>query len=297
MQLLKKTTFWLALAGTVASAVLVMKLRANLVEPVSPPPIAPAKKPFAQCLGSAGLVEARRENTFVGVPAPGLITEIRVHVWDKVTAGQPLFSIDSRDLQAALAPQKAQVVVAEASLKRLMDQLSRLEAVSDPRAISTEEIRLRRSDIEVAKAQLIAASAAVSQTENLIDRLVVRAPIDGTILQVNIRAGEYASPAALTAPIILGNIDDMQVRADVDEQLAPRVRSGAKAVACIKGDSLNPIDLEFVRIEPFIIPKRSLTGASLERVDTRVLQVIFRFKASTSRPIYVGQQMDVYIEE
>lgn len=60
----------------------------------------------------------------------------------------------------------------------------------------------------------------------------------------------------------------MQVRADVDEQIAPRVRPGARATGFIKGDSTHPIPLEFVRIEPFITPKRSLTGASIERVDT-----------------------------
>ena len=52
--------------------------------------------------------------------------------------------------------------------------------------------------------------------------------------------------------------------------------------------------LRFVRIEPYVVPKRSLTGDSLERVDTRVLQVIYEFQRP-SFPIYVGQQVDVFI--
>jgi len=52
-----------------------------------------------------------------------------------------------------------------------------------------------------------------------------------------------------------------------------------------------------VRIEPFVVPKRSLTGAPTERVDTRVLQVIFKFAHDPARPVYVGQQMDLYIRE
>ena len=55
------------------------------------------------------------------------------------------------------------------------------------------------------------------------------------------------------------------------------------------------IPLTFVRIEPYIVPKRSLTGESTERVDTRVLQIIFRFDLPQI-PVYVGQQMDVFIE-
>jgi len=54
--------------------------------------------------------------------------------------------------------------------------------------------------------------------------------------------------------------------------------------------------LEFVRVEPYVIPKMSLTGASTERVDTRVLQVIFSMKKPTSPPVYVGQQVDVFID-
>jgi hypothetical protein len=44
-----------------------------------------------------------------------------------------------------------------------------------------------------------------------------------------------------------------------------------------------------------VIPKKSLTGGSTERVDTRVLQVIYQFDPP-NRPLYVGQQVDVYIE-
>ena len=297
MIILRKLTVWIALLGVIACGSLVLRLRANINEPVPPPPIAPATKPFAHSLGAAGLVEARRENTLVGVPLPGLVTEVKVKVWDHVEVGQPLLTLDSRELEAALGPQRAQIRVAEATLMRLRNQLSRLETVSDQRAISAEDIKLRRSDVEVAEAQLEAAHAAEAQTRTLLERLTVRAPITGTILQVNIRAGEYASPSASTAPLVLGVTDELQVRADVDEQLAPRVQQGARAVAFIKGDSTDPIQLEFVRLEPIIIPKKSLTGASVERVDTRVLQVIFRFPNNPSHPIYVGQQMDIFIEE
>ena len=53
-------------------------------------------------------------------------------------------------------------------------------------------------------------------------------------------------------------------------------------------------DLMFVRVEPYVIPKKSLTGESTERVDTRVLQVIYALDPSF-RTLYVGQQVDVFI--
>ena len=53
--------------------------------------------------------------------------------------------------------------------------------------------------------------------------------------------------------------------------------------------------LTFVRIEPYVIPKKSLTGDNTERVDTRVMQVIYSLKPE-GKPIYVGQQLDVFID-
>lgn len=297
MQLLRKITFWLALLGTLAATSLVIRTRAALAESVTPPPIAPAPRPFPRSIGAAGLIEASHENVLVGAPQPGIVAALHVQVWNRVTAGQPLFSLDGRDLQAALLPQRAQVSVAQASLSRLCGQLARLEAVGDARAISAEELKLRRSDVLVAEAQLGAANAAVAQTEALLERLVVRAPTSGTVLQVNIRTGEHVAPGSVNAPVVIGDIADLQLRVEVDEQLAPRVRPGTRAVAHVKGDSRHPVELGFVRIEPFVIPKRSLTGSSIERVDTRVLQMIYRFRAPEGLPLYVGQQMDVHIEE
>ena len=53
--------------------------------------------------------------------------------------------------------------------------------------------------------------------------------------------------------------------------------------------------LTFVRIEPYVVPKKSLTGDNTERVDTRVLQIIYRFERPPF-PVYAGQQVDVFIE-
>ena len=94
---------------------------------------------------------------------------------------------------------------------------------------------------------------------------------------------------------MLGNVDLLCLRVDVDENEAWRVRPGAPGVAYLRGNRQISTPLEFVRFEPYIVPKRSLTGDTAERVDTRVLQVIYSFKRN-DLPIYAGQQMDVYID-
>lgn len=296
MILFRKLSFWLAMGGLLSVGLLVHRLRAQLDEPVPPLPLAAPTKPFAGAIGAAGLVEALGENVAVSVPVSGVVLSVEVAVWDKVEAGEPLLQIDDREARAYLATLRSQVTVAEASLARITGQAERLEAVVDSRAVAREELIVRRSDVAVAMAQLEAARAAVHQQEVLLDRLTVRAPRAGTILQVNTRPGEYATPGNATPPLLLGELDTVQIRADVDEQLAPRIRPGAKAVGYLKGMPDHPFELAFTRIEPAIIPKRSLTGASNERVDTRVLQVLFTCSNRSDHPLYVGQQIDLFID-
>jgi hypothetical protein len=81
----------------------------------------------------------------------------------------------------------------------------------------------------------------------------------------------------------------------VDEHEAWRVRPDARASAAVRGYANLKAPLAFVRFEPFVVPKNSLTGDSTERVDTRVLQVIYRVEGDIV-PLFVGLQMDVFIE-
>jgi RND family efflux transporter MFP subunit len=213
-----------------------------------------------------------------------------------VKAGQVLFRLDTRDLKAELETNKAAVAVAHATLENVISRFSRVKDLQ-PGQISIDDWEDRKYNVALAQAQLQAAQAAVAQTQTLIDRMVITAPIDATVLQVNVRVGEYIQPGATPAPIILGETDELQIRTDVDEQLAPRVRREQKAIGYVKGDSQHPIPLQFVRIEPFVIPKVSLTNDTDERVDTRVLQVIYSFKQPSDQNVYVGQQMDVYLDD
>jgi len=292
--LLKKATFYAAIVGIGATAVMASRMSAT--PPTPPPPIEPSAKPYEVSVAASGIIEALSENVSIGVPEAALVAKVHVKVWDSVKQGQPLFTLDDRNLRAQLAVNEANESVADAELWRLVDQLKRLQSVKDPRAVSRDEVRTKDHDVQVAVAQLQAAQALVAQNKVQIERLTIRAPRYGSILQVNVRPGEYASLTPKSAAMVLGDVEHLQVRADVDEQNAPRLQPGQTATAYIKGDMTQPIELRFVRIEPYVVPKTSLTGSSTERVDTRVLQVIYAFERPVDRPVYVGQQVDLFVK-
>jgi multidrug resistance efflux pump len=151
------------------------------------------------------------------------------------------------------------------------------------------------ADLDIAKTDVAQAEAAARQDEINIDRLTVRAPVDGVILQNKVRLGQYAQTGPLSEPLmVFGAGKGLHVRASVDENDAWRVQPGATAVAHLRGNSHISYALEFVRFEPYVIPKKSLTGDVTERVDTRVLEVIYRFKDPHAH-VFDGQQLDIFI--
>jgi HlyD family secretion protein len=278
--------------------------------PPAQPVTQPAQPQFDSYVAGAGIVEASTENIAVGTLVPGVVTEIFVKIGDAVKAGAPLFRIDDRDLRAELvvrqalhASASAKVQTEKASLADTKNQLETWQAVADARAVAKEEIDRKRYAVQIQEAKLAqaeadvqSAAAQVKSTEIELDRRLVKAPVDCEILQVKIRLGEYAPAGALATPLMLvGDTKTLHVRVDVDENDAWRVGKNSRSTAYVRGNRDIKTDLTFFRIEPYVVPKKSLTGDSTERVDTRVLQVIYAFDRGTL-PIYVGQQMDVFID-
>ena len=153
-------------------------------------------------------------------------------------------------------------------------------------------------DLKIARANIRLAEAQVKQIQADIDRSLVKAPVDGKVLQVNVRPGEYVGAPPSQALVVLGSVAKLHVRVDIDEHDIPRAyplfKGGVPAVASPRGDPSQKIPLAFVRVEPDAIPKKSLTGDNTERVDTRVLQVIYRVDRDEPG-LYVGMQVDVFL--
>jgi multidrug resistance efflux pump len=322
-------------------------VRARTPRDFLPPPEPPASSTFTEAVGAVGLVEASSENIALSTPVPGLVTAVLVKAGDRVTAGQALFALDDRDLQAELGVRRATIEVARQRLARLqaqpraedippleaklheteaalgdaLMQLRLIESVTDRRAIREEDLNRRRfavqaararhdeaqtaldllkagawqPDVETAKAEVKAAETQVTRIETDIARLTVRAPVAGAVLQSNVRPGEYAPAGPMATPLmLLGRVDPLHVRVDVDEADAWRIRPERPATAAVRGNGRLTVPMHFVRFEPYVVPKRALSGATTERTDTRVLQVIYRLDQAPFR-LYVGQQVDVFL--
>jgi multidrug resistance efflux pump len=153
-----------------------------------------------------------------------------------------------------------------------------------------------KEDLDVAEAAVAQAQSQVENIKTDLDRLTVRALSDGRVLQLNVRLGQFAAMTWKEPMVVLGDVHRLHVRVDIDENDLPYFQKEAEAVATLKGRPLVRFPLTFKYVEPYVIPKQSLTGSNSERVDTRVLQVVYALPDDRPVDVYVGEQMDVYLK-
>lgn len=230
---------------------------------------------------------------------------------------------------------EAQVVLARANLKSAQDQLDkqRNSYELEPKSVSKETLDNAINAVEVAKANLEvvqkqfeltragawvydiknqerqynALSKAFMASSALLAKYTIRAPLDGVILSIKAAVGSYISPQGaygtytgdLNPIIVMGGVQTyLEVRCYIDEILIHRLPQGATMAAkmSIRGTNIT-IPLEYVRAQPYVSPKIQLSNQKTERVDVRVLPLIFRFKKPDDVNLYPGQLVDVYVAE
>lgn len=228
---------------------------------------------------------------------------------------------------------EAQLSSSEASLKMAEDQWRKQKASFDinPKSVSRDALDNARNAFEVAKAnlgvakrqyELTRAGAWIYDIRNqesqyqalekaylassaLLAKYVLKAPSDGAVLRINAPEGGYVSPqgsyAAYTAGfdpvLVLGtNSAELNVRCYVDEILVHRLPPAdkVKAQMSIRGTDIK-LPLAFVRVQPYVTPKIELSSQRTERVDVRVLPVIFHIDKPQDVRLYPGQLVDIYI--
>ena len=227
----------------------------------------------------------------------------------------------------------AQVELARANLKTSQDQLDKqkMSYDLDPKSVSKDALDNAINAVKVAKANLdvtqkqyeltkagawiydirnqenqyYALTKAFVASSALLDKYTIKAPVDGVILSINGAIGSYISSQGtyntytqgFDPILVMGRSEThLNVRCYIDEILIPKLPqpSQIKAQMFIRGTNIS-IPLEYMRVQPYVTPKIELSNQRTERVDVRVLPVIFKFKRPTNVNLYPGQLVDVYI--
>ncbi|MGL5838266.1 MAG: HlyD family secretion protein [Sphingorhabdus sp.] len=301
----------IAISGIIGSFIYIASSQpeTSLSNPKETPARTPEEQSRTGSIVGTGVIEPSSETVDVATHVPGIVAKVFVFPGDQVGVGQPLFEIDSRNARAAVdeaiaraATARQNIVAAQTSLRVAQNQYALYQKVDDVRAVSQQEVITRRDAVADARAQLAVAqaqarqaNAQVAQANVELDRHVVRAPAGMEVLQVDTRAGEYAGTQGTASVLMrLGATKPLHVRLDIDENQIEKISLGQPAVISARGDAKRRVKATFVRAEPLIVPKRSLTNSATERVDVRVLQLIFALPPESGQ-FFVGQQVDGFV--
>jgi HlyD family secretion protein len=254
-----------------------------------------------------------------------LKAQLKFYEASQAAAEAQVAKLEAQPRPEEVPPSEAAVRYAQANLNMQLDFANRNRRLVGTQAVSEEDYNQKRlaaeaarqqlaqakaqdsllkagawqKDIAIARANVVLAKSQADQTRTDLDRALVRAPVEGRVLQVNVRPGEYVGTPPSQPLVVLGSVAKLHVRADIDEHDVPRAyryfQHGVRAYASPRGDPSMRIPLNFVRVEPYVIPKKSLTGDNTERVDTRVLQVIYQLDRGEPA-LFVGMQVDVFLD-
>jgi len=275
-----------------------------------PPAFSPASNPYASGIYAEGIIEALQSsgsNINIYPEVAGTVNQISVKEGQDVVAGDVLLSIEDSIQKAATQQAKAQILVAKASLKTAQDAYSKQKAAADidSRAVSKDALDSAKDNVSLASANVELAQRQYDSALSLLAKYQIKSLSDGKVISINTAIGSYVSAQGVydtytqqTQPImVLGAMGNaLAVRCYVDEVLLQRLPSLGEidAYMFIRGSDIK-VPLKIVRLQPNVSPKIELSNQRAERVDVRVLPVIFSFEKPANLVLYPGQLVDVYI--
>lgn len=303
-----KLLFLLACLGIVAGIVSVI-IYNEKVKPEQPLTI--SYNPYKRGIYATGIIESYQptgSNVNIYPEVPGRVTATFVRDGDTIKKGMPLLAIDDSVQKEVVEKDIAQIRYELASLVNLQEQLDKVQTSYniDPKSVSKNALDNAINAVKIQEENVCVAEAQYRSDKALWDKYVIHAPTDGVILRITTAVGDYISPQGIYdtyTQIMLPAIEmgivapTLEVRCFLNEILVPTLPSPKhlEATMFVRGENNKGVPLTFVRIQPYTIPNIELSNERQERVDVRVLPIIFKFKKPSDINIYAGQLVDIYI--
>lgn len=225
-----------------------------------------ARRDLVQIVTASGNIRARRA-VDMSSDISAKVAEIMVEEGEDVSAGQTLMRLDPARYQAGVsraqaalsqanagaAQQRANLLQARRNLDRLLSLRSR-----DSLLVSTQQVDDARTSVDVAEAALASAEFGVSQaragldeSDDLMSKTVIRAPMDGKVTRLNVEEGETVIVGTMNNPgsliLTISDLSLIEVVVQVDETDVPQISLG---------------DSASIRIDAF--PNRTFSGRVTE---------------------------------
>jgi HlyD family secretion protein len=202
-------------------------------------------------ISASGVLVAREEAAVFPELSGYRVVRVLVDEGDRVRRGQALAILDGALLTGEVQRAQAQVASVQVAAERARAEYGRVSDLTGQGVIADETIAQRGFEARAAQAQLAAAQAALREVGVRRDRLTMRAPVSGTVLERSVRPGDVAGTGT-EPPFRIARDGLLELDAEVPERLFPDLAVGRAAkVTLASGQRLGgSIRLLGQRIDP-----------------------------------------------
>lgn len=261
--------------------------RTNVASPV------PSPAPPSHIVAEGRLVTYPGHEVVVGSDASGTIEKVNVNERDVVHKGDVIAIVRADDTRAALTEASARVAESDADIRLYELEAQRARRLWQDEVGSKESSEKSDRDLDAARARRLSLVAEVQRLQALIAKTVVKAPIDGVIVERNTHPGEMITSGA---PIVtIADLSKTRVEAEVDEFDAARVHNGAIATISAEGFDGKEWRGTIEEIPDAVTSRRLKPQDASKPIDTRVLLVKIALNEAT--PLKLGQRVEVQIAQ
>ncbi|MFC1777095.1 efflux RND transporter periplasmic adaptor subunit [Pseudomonadota bacterium] len=190
---------------------------------------------------------AYREQVQLRSEVIGQVTELHVEEADQVKKGDPVITLEPKTYQAQVEQAEARVRIQQIAIERqrlliktLADRFERQKSMFSQKLIDEDsfealesELALARVDLRSLQESLAQSRAALDQAEELLSKTRIKSPIDGLVIQVDIKEGETVIAGTMNIPgatmMVIADPSETLTEVQVDEADIAQVREGQKA--------------------------------------------------------------------
>jgi len=212
---------------------------------------------------------------------------------DNLASAERLVALAREDLDRALkarrtgAPADPDANKGREAVNKAVERLEQMRT-NLRRAMAADTPAQTRLEAGVA-----AARAELSLVEAALERTRIRAPGDGSVLQLNAKAGESAAPSPENVLVVVGDVRSLRVRAEFEERDIGKVRIGHAAV--VRSDAFPGQEFEgtVTSLAQALTPTKLAQRGPRRPTDVDVLEVIIDLAGRT--PLLPGMRVDVFL--
>jgi len=258
-------------------------------------PIPELTPPYKNFIAGTGVVESGSKNIQIGSFISGVISKVNVESGDSVRKGELLFTLNKKNLTVKTTALQAEIELAKIKLQKAQHQFQIIKSFKkvSPQMVKKTQYTAAKDSVTEAEAALSVAKSKLKVLQKELSLYDVYSPIDGKVLESKLSIGKYFAPNSKL--LTLGS-NTRNLRVDINEYDVWKFAPHTNAVAFVRGHPKLKIVLKYLYTMPYVVPKKNLTGLSTERTDTRVLQVLYALPQKVDFPLFVGQQLDVFVQ-